>query len=260
VTDAHCHVSGGDPSVRELLIGRDFVGVHPWAALGDEMGRMGAGGGIGAGGVEGVCAWLREKLLSNPRLGVGEIGLDRLKEKAISPAMRELFVAQLALAFEFRRPVVLHGAKCWGEVVKEIIELSNNRIIECGEGKRIIELADHHSKIRKFDYSIISPFLFHGFSRSDGLLPDIVRLNGYVSVGPAVLNDHAVNYRELVKKIPLDRLLVETDRDCAPEELLNPVTKAPLTIRDVLEKTAELRGLSLAELESVTDANAARFL
>jgi TatD DNase family protein len=235
VTDAHCHVSGGDPSVRELLIGRDFVGVHPWAALGDEMGRMGAGGGIGAGGVEGVCAWLREKLLSNPRLGVGEIGLDRLKEKAISPAMRELFVAQLALAFEFRRPVVLHGAKCWGEVVRQITVNSEQRTV--------------HSSL-----------LFHGFSRSDGLLPDIVRLNGYVSVGPAVLNDHAVNYLELVKKIPLDRLLVETDRDCAPEELLNPVTKAPLTIRDVLEKTAELRGLSPVELESVTDANAARFL
>ena len=30
MTDAHCHVSGGDPSVREFLIGRDFIGVHPW--------------------------------------------------------------------------------------------------------------------------------------------------------------------------------------------------------------------------------------
>ena len=32
MTDAHCHVAGGDPSVREFLIGRDFVGVHPWEA------------------------------------------------------------------------------------------------------------------------------------------------------------------------------------------------------------------------------------
>ncbi len=84
-------------------------------------------------------------------------------------------------------------------------------------------------------------------------------MNGYISVGPAVLNDHAVNYRELVKKIPIDRLLVETDRDCAPEEMLNPVTKRPLTIRDVLEKTAEIRELSCAELEAITDENARRF-
>ncbi len=271
MTDAHCHVSGGDPSVRELLIGRDFVGVHPWAALGEEMGRIGAEGGIGAGGFEGVCAWLREKLLANPRLGVGEIGLDRLKEKAISPAMRELFVAQLALAFEFRRPVVLHGAKCWGEVVKQITVNSEQRTDSVTENTEQRTVQDGSSWVPPDQnasattsvhcslFTVHSAFLFHGFSRSDGLLPDIVRLNGYVSVGPAVLNDHAVNYRELVKKIPLDRLLVETDRDCAPEELLNPVTKAPLTIRDVLEKTAELRGLSLAELESVTDANAARF-
>ena len=96
-------------------------------------------------------------------------------------------------------------------------------------------------------------FLFHGFSRSDGLLPDIVALNGYISVGPAVLNDHAVNYRELVKKIPLDRLLVETDR--TPE---NAAT-CP-SIREVLAKTAELRGLSPEELERRTDENASAFI
>ncbi len=231
MTDAHCHVSGGDPSVREFLIGRDFVGVHPWATL--EEARSGRS-------AHQTVDDLRARLAANPRLGVGEIGLDRLKEKTISPEMRALFAAQLALAFEFRRPVVLHGAKCWGEVVKEVAR---------GEAESL-----------RFRTEVgTSAFLFHGFSRSDGLIPDIVRLNGYISVGPSVLNDHAVNYRALVKKIPLDRLLVETDRDCAPEELLNPVTKAPLTIRDVLVKTAELRGLSSAELESVTDANAARF-
>ena len=39
MTDAHCHVSCGDPSVRELLIGRDFIGVHPWAVA---VGNQGA--------------------------------------------------------------------------------------------------------------------------------------------------------------------------------------------------------------------------
>ena len=222
MTDAHCHVSGGDPSVRELLVGRDFVGVHPWDV---EKWRGGE-----------VEKWLRGRLCADPRLGVGEIGLDRLKAKAIPPQMRELFAAQLRVALEFGRPVVLHGAKCWGEVVREIreiIELSNSRL---------------------------GPFLFHGFSRSGGLLPEIVALNGYVSVGPAVLNDHAVNYRALVKEIPLDRLLVETDRDCPPEARLNPLTGRPLVVRDVLEKTAAVRGVGAAELEAATDANAARFL
>ena len=89
------------------------------------------------------------------------------------------------------------------------------------------------------------------FCRSDGLIPEIVKLNGFISVGPAVLNDHAVNYRELVKKIPLDRLLVETDRTSSSD--------SP-PISDVLAKTADILHLSVAELERITDENADRFL
>ena len=206
MTDAHCHVSCGDASVREFLIGRDFFGVHPWDC---------------SGGLDG----LEDVLAARRGVGVGEIGLDRLKERDISPLMRKTFEVQLELAARYARPVVLHGAKCWGEVVKACQPYVGR----------------------------IPAFLFHGFSRSDGLIPDIVKLNGFVSVGPAVLNDHAVNYRKLVQKIPADRLLVETDRtvenagDCPP-------------VGAVAAKVAELRGLSLAELEALVDANADRFV
>jgi TatD DNase family protein len=188
---------------------------------------------------------LRSVLLANPKAGVGEIGLDRLKCRDIPPLMREVFEAQLALAFELGRPVVLHGAKCWGQVVKAIVNYEL-RIMkyELGDGKK-------------------PSFLFHGFSRSDGLIPDIVKLGGFISVGPAVLNDHAVNYRELVKKIPLDRLLVETDRTEGTGETgashSSPASPARPLICDVLAKTAELRGISAAELERITDENSERF-
>lgn len=215
MTDAHCHISCGDASVRELLIGRDFFGVHPWEGL---------------GGLEGVLETLNAKLETFPQAGVGEIGLDRLKVRDIPPLMRELFEAQLKLALDLRRPVVLHGAKCWGQVVLAVRNaLSTKR------------------------QALSTSFLFHGFSRSDGLIPDIVALNGFISVGPAVLNDHAVNYRALVKKIPLERLLVETDRT------KENAAECP-SVRDVLTKTAELRGLSAAELEAITDCNADAFL
>ena len=117
MTDAHCHVSCGDPSVRELLVGRDFFGVHPWETLGSET------GGIIVSQVPPLpmLSSLRSVLLANPHAGVGEIGLDRLKCRDIPPLMREVFEAQLALAFELGRPVVLHGAKCWGQVVKGIM-------------------------------------------------------------------------------------------------------------------------------------------
>ena len=244
MTDAHCHVSCGDPSVRELLVGRDFFGVHPWETLGSG-GRSWTSGRV----VPQVpllpqvpplhtLASLRARLLANPKAGVGEIGLDRLKCRDIPPLMREVFEAQLALAFELRRPVVLHGAKCWGQVVSTI-----------RGGLSTFQSSDF-STFQPFN---LSTFLFHGFSRSDGLIPDIVRLGGFISVGPAVLNDHAVNYRELVKKIPMDRLLVETDRTGGTDG-------TDVSIRDVLAKTAELRGVSAAELERTTDANADAFM
>ena len=208
MTDAHCHVPSDGP-IRELLIGRDFVGVHPWCA--EAAGR-------------GALDEVRARIASEASLGVGEIGLDRLHAREIPPRMREVFEQQLEIAAEAGRPVVLHGAKCWGQVV---------------------EACSRHA-------TRIPAFLFHGFSRSDGLLPDIIALNGYISVGPAVLNDHATNYRELVKKIPLDRLLVETDR--TPEN-----AGACADIFAVAAKTAELRGLSTEEMELAVDANADRF-
>ena len=225
MTDAHCHVTGGDPSVREFLIGRDFIGVHPWEVRNCSDCSDCSDCSI---------VRLRDRLLENPSLGVGEIGLDRLKQREISPQMREVFETQLRLALEFGRPVVLHGAKCWGQVVKTVqrltIEQSNN------------------PKNRT-----IPSFLFHGFSRSDGLIPDIVALNGFISVGPAILNGHAVNYRELVKRIPIERLLVETDR--TPEN----AAECP-SVRDVASAVATYRDMSFAELERITDENAERFL
>ena len=219
MTDAHCHVSCGDSSVRELLVGRDFFGVHPWDAVDVSF-----------------LPSLRAQLLANPAAGVGEIGLDRLKSRDISPRMREVFEAQLALALELGRPVVLHGAKCWGQVVTTVCRHLS------------------HSPTPPLPHSPTPSFLFHGFSRSDGLIPEIVKLGGFISVGPAILNDHAVNYRELVKKIPLDRLLVETDAVVGARVPTRP------HIRDVLAKTADVLNLSAAELERITDENAGRFL
>ena len=139
--------------------------------------------------------------------------------------MRRMFAAQLELAAEFGRPVVLHGAKCWGEVVKACEPYS---------GK-------------------IPAFLFHGFSRSEGLLPDIYRLNGYISIGPALLNDHATNYRDLAKRIHAGRILVESDATA------DSAAETP-SAESVAEFLADIRGVPRADFFALLDANASRFL
>ena len=211
MNDAHYHRGGyatylslGDCEYR-------FYGVHPWEAHAWSAERETS---------------LREALAADSHVGVGEIGLDRLKKKEIAPIERNAFEAQLKLAAEFRRPVVLHGAKCWGEVAAA-----------CGPyaGK-------------------IPAFLFHGFSRSGGLLSAIYGLNGFIGVGAALLNDHAVNYRALVKEIAADRLLVETDSDYDTEP------SPDSTVAEILRKLSELRGEAHEKLSAAIDANLARFV
>ena len=177
-------------------------------------------------------AELRAAREADAHAGVGEIGLDRLKNRVIDPAQRAVFAAQLEVAAEFHRPVVLHGAKCWGEVVAACRPYAGR----------------------------IPAFLFHGFSRSGGLLPDIAALNGFVGVGAALLNDHAVNYRALVKEIPLERLLVETDADYGRDKRDPPGQDGRVALVATLTKLAELRGMDVAALEAIVDANAARFV
>lgn len=216
MTDAHCHIVSGE--TRHFICGDApagpddvrFAGFHPW-----DLSRYD----------DDALAALRAGLAADKRLGVGEIGLDRLREREIPPAMREAFLDQLEAAAEFSRPVVLHGAKCWGEVVKTCRPFA---------GK-------------------VPAFLFHGFSRSDGLVADIAAINGFISIGPALLNDHAVNYRALAKKIPEGMLLVETDRtDATPED-------AP-AVAEILAFLAEIRAVDVAALESAVEENAGRFV
>ena len=191
-----------------------FYGCHPWQAA--DFAPDGA-------------ARLAATLAAEPRAGVGEIGLDRLRrpDAASRARQREVFIVQLEVAAHLRRPVVLHGAKCWGEVVQACQPFKGR----------------------------IPAFLFHGFSRSGGLVRDMIALNGFISVGPALMNDHAVNYRALVAQLPPDRVLVETDLD---------VDSAGATHTSVCDgvyaQLAALRGLSVSELVAEIEANAARFL
>lgn len=213
MTDSHTHFLRG--GVREFLCdpcqdapsaapAMRFAGFHPWNAADCNLDA------------------LRARLSGDARCGVGEIGLDRLKSPAVGDDARRVFSAQLAVAAEFRRPVALHGAKCWGQVLEACRPFAGR----------------------------IPAFIFHGFSRSPGLLGAISSINGFISVGPAVLNDHAVNYRALVKSLPEALLLAETDASDA---------SAP-SIADVVAGIAAVRGMPCDAVEAVTDANAGKVM
>ncbi len=212
MTDAHFHRHGFDTFLRVGESECRFFGLHPWQAEEAE-----------------VPGDLLARLEADPAAGVGEIGLDRLHTKVVSARQRAAFEAQLQIASEVARPVVLHGAKCWGEVVKACVPFQGR----------------------------IPAFLFHGFSRSTGLLPDIFALNGFVSIGPALLNDHAVNYRDMAKDLPLERVLIETDEEFSDDEA--GCTAQATRLAQIVTRLATLRGVSEAEIEAAVVANTKRF-
>lgn len=209
MTDAHFHRRTYDTFLAFNGGERRFYGVHPWQT--EETPPD--------------IAALRAALESDPAAGVGEIGLDRLKNRDIPPAQREAFAVQLELAAEMRRPVILHGAKCWGEVVKACRPFAGR----------------------------IPSFLFHGFSRSTGLLPEIFSMNGYVSIGPSLLNDHAVNYREMAAELPIERILTETDA-----EWDDPAAHEA-RIAEIVERLAALRKTDAETIAAAVAGNLARF-
>lgn len=215
--DAHFHRRVFDTFMEGEGRAVRFLGVHPWQVDADFA------------VADAALATMAAKLAEDGKLAVGEIGLDRLHrpDAAAFARQREIFEKQLELAARFSRPVVLHGAKCWGEVVKCCLPYKG----------------------------IIPSFLFHGFSRSAGLIGDIVRLNGFISVGPAVVNEHAVNYRAMVAELPPDRVLVETDLADDDSAL-----EREAVLSGVYEEFALLRGLSVPELAAEITANASRFI
>ena len=124
MTDAHCHFAA-DSTTRHficldstddfsaagesaaLLPNLYFFGIHPWQTLNclapdDFISKR----------LEPFLAALEHQFTTacGPA-GIGEIGLDRLKCREVSPLMREVFTRQLALAAHFNKPVILHGAK-----------------------------------------------------------------------------------------------------------------------------------------------------
>ena len=196
-------------------------GVHPWYA-----------GNLPAGWL----TQLEEYLLQHPAAPVGEIGLDGLRDDPPRDLQRQVLVAQLELAARLNRPVVLHGACAWGEL-----------------------LASLHPFAPR-----LPGFVLHAFGGSEDLLRDAVAMGGYVSFAGTVCNPAAKRVRLAATTVPAERLLIETDApDMAPAERktesgIPPELNHPANLVYVARVVAQLRGLPAEELAILTTANAQR--
>jgi TatD DNase family protein len=172
-------------------------------------------------------AWLRE-LAAHPRVvAIGECGLDYHRNLSPPDAQRRAFDAQIALAVECGKPLVIHTRDAAEDTLDAL----------AGAG-------DH-------------PVVLHCFSIPEHL--DEVLARGYMtSFAGQVTYPKATDLHEAARRVPDDRLLVETD-----SPYLAPVPRRgrpnrPANVAHTLRFLAELRGVEPDALDAVTTANAAR--
>ncbi|GGM95042.1 TatD family hydrolase [Thermus composti] len=162
---------------------------------------------------------------------IGETGLDYYWTPETKAAQLKALDFQAALAEELDLPLVLH--------------------VRSRDGKAEEDLAGwlllHRPK----------RVVLHAFSGHPALEEAGLKVGAYFSfAGPLTYKKNEA-LREAAKRLPEERLLVETDTPFLPPEPHRGRRNRPHHVRFTLEKLAEVRGLSFAEAEALTDWNAA---
>lgn len=171
-----------------------------------------------------------EELCSSPKVvAVGEIGLDYYRNLSPRDTQERVFRLFLGIAREKKLPVVIH---------------ERNASKECLE---ILEQEWHN----------MSGGVMHCFSGTWDMAQRLLEMGLYLSFGGPVTFLNARN-KEVVKRVPLPRLLLETDCPYLAPEPFRGKRNEPAFVRIVAEKIAELKGVRLEELALQTSLNATR--
>ena len=175
-------------------------------------------------------------------IAIGEIGLDYHYKREEQHRLKQhiWFLYQLNLAWKMKFPVILH--------VREAHE----------DALRILRM----HPARKLGGVI------HCFYGSKEIVEQYLKLGYHVGIGGSVLHleERAKDLWEAVPHIPLDRILVETDapfilpycKDVLLPKLLRRTRNTSLILPAVINKIAELKGISVEEVEQATTENTIR--
>ena len=165
-------------------------------------------------------------LLAHPTVvAVGETGLDGHHGAGTMREQRALLDAQLALADELGRPVVIHSRAASAETAAALEPFRGVVILHC-------------------------------FSEPELLVPAVER-GYYVSFAGNVTYPKADALRTAVAAVPGERLLAETDSPYLAPQPVRGCPNEPRHVRHTLSALAAIRGEDSEELERVIDANAA---
>jgi TatD DNase family protein len=244
--DTHCHLA--DPAYahdlaavldrawaagvgRIVVIGESRASAEAALAMAAAEPRLVATAGVHPHDARGWNseseAWLREVLRDRRIVAVGETGLDFHYDRSPRAEQHRAFEAQLALATEAAKPAVIHARQADDEVAA---------------------ILAGHPEVTA---------ILHSFSSGAGLLRAGLVLRHYVSFSGMVTFK---NWRldDAILETPADRLLLETDAPYLAPVPFRGKRNEPGYVRQVAERIAAVRQMSVDELIALTGANAQR--
>jgi len=243
--DTHCHLDyiPFSPRLPEILtsashcgVGRFIVpGVEPqsWEriiSLSREDERIFAAPGVHpmhADRWNAAAADFLQRLVPEI-VAVGEIGLDYYEETPPRFLQQEVFRLQLRMALKADLPVIIHCRKAFNDLLRILDEESAGAV----QG------------------------VMHAFSGSVEIARECIVRGLKIGIAGPVTWRNAVRPVKVVKEIPLQHLLLETDSPDIPPEPHRGEVNEPAFLVDIAGKVAEIKGVSVEEVADVTTENA----
>jgi len=173
--------------------------------------------------------FLEEHIMDEKIVGLGEIGLDYHYENDYE-RQREVFKRQILLANKYNKTMVIHSRDAIEDTYNFLKQYKNDSV--------------------KVD--------IHCYSSSFEMAKRFIPLNAMFGIGGVVTFKNGKVLKEVVEKIPLEYLLLETDSPFLSPEPLRGTKNEPYNILYVAQKIAEIKEISLENVLKQTTLNAMR--
>jgi TatD DNase family protein len=174
---------------------------------------------------------LFSEFLTKPKVvAIGEIGLDYYKNISSRDNQKKLFIRLLEIAKGAYFPLIIHNRNAHIEIInilKDIIGNSVNGVMHC-------------------------------FSGDEKFLKICLDMGFFISFTCNITYKNAGGLREIVKLVPVDKLLLETDAPFLAPQDFRGKRNEPMHVRYVAEEISRIKGLSFEEVARITTENAIR--
>jgi TatD DNase family protein len=182
-------------------------------------------------------------------VAIGEIGLDYywIKESDKRAQQRDVLKQQLKLAQETNKPAVIHMREendAWfGQASLDLLEI----------------LGKWHDELRAENHPLAEkPGVLHSYNGNLETAQRAIELNFYIGITGPVTYKNAEEKRRIIRQLPLERLLIETD-----SPFLTPVPQRgkrnePAFVAYIADKIAEIHMTTREQVAEITTVNATR--